>query len=84
MAALVAAGLLNDAEIPISASRQHAMDVVGVITQGGTWDEQGNVITPPHDLPGWHVNFIGVPPEGWAAYEVRPKNPYRVWLGETA
>ena len=82
IAALAAAGLMNDSTAPATASHSHAMDVIGYITQGGEWDEQGNAITPPQPIPGWHVNFVGLPPDGWAAYEVQPQNPYRVWFGE--
>ena len=81
MAALAAAGLLNGSTTPVVASHSHALDVIGVIIQSEL-DEQGNAITPPQLVPGWHVNFVGVPPDGWAAYEVQPQNPYRVWLGE--
>lgn len=84
MAALAAAGLLNDDGNPVGGSHSYALDVIGSIAEGGVHDEEGNVITPPHDLPGWHVNFLGVPPEGWAAYEVHPQSPCRLWLGEVA
>ena len=82
MAMLAAAGLLNgDGAGPVVASHSHALDVIGDIIQAEL-DEQGNAITPPRLVPGWHVNFAGVPPDGWAAYEVQPQNPYRVWFGE--
>lgn len=29
---------------------------VGVISTAGEWDEEGNEITPPTILDGWHVN----------------------------
>lgn len=83
MAALAAAGLLNDDGNPVVGSHSYALDVIGDIIQAEL-DEQGNAITPPQLIPGWHVNFIGVPPDDWAAYEVHPQSPYRVWLGETA
>ena len=81
IAALAAAGLLNGDGTPVTASHSHALDAIGDIIQAEL-DEQGNAITPPRLVPGWHVNFVGVPPDGWAAYEVQPQNPYRVWLGE--
>lgn len=80
-AALAAAGLLDGSTAPVTASHLHAMDVIGDIIQAEL-DEQGNAIAPPRLVPGWHVNFAGVPPESWAAYKVHPQNPYRVWFGE--
>ena len=80
MAALDAAGLLSDDGAPITASHSHALDVIGSISIGGTYDpETGDVITPPTLLPGWHVNYIGDLPDGWDAYLVTPEQPVRVW-----
>lgn len=82
MAALDAAGLLAEDGTPITASHTHALDVIGLIYEGGTHDpETGEVITPPTLLPGWHVNFIGVLPESWLQYVVTPLQPYRVFFG---
>jgi hypothetical protein len=63
----------------ITASHNHALDVIGEIQRGGEWDEEGNVITPPTVLDGWHVNLQGELPEGWEQYVVHPQNPVRVW-----
>lgn len=83
MAALDTAGLLQEDEDgnkrPILASHHHALSVIGTIQQGGEWDEEGNVITPPEVLPGWHVNYQGALPDGWDAYAVYPQQPVRVW-----
>ena len=84
MAALDAAGLLRTDEdgnqAPITASLDHALDVVGVIYRAGTFDpETGEVITPPTPRPGWHVNYIGTLPDGWDAYVVEPQRPSRVF-----
>jgi hypothetical protein len=78
-AALEAAGLLNEDGSFITASHTHALDVIGVITRGGEWDDEGNVITPPEVLDGWHVNYQGVLPDGWEEFAVYPANPVRVW-----
>jgi hypothetical protein len=51
--------LLNEDGEYITASHTHALDVIGVITRGGEWDDEGNVITPPEVLDGWHVNYVG-------------------------
>ena len=85
LAALDAAGLLRTDEDghskPITASLDHALDVVGVIYRAGTFDaETGEVITPQIPRPGWHVNYIGTLPDGWDAYVVEPLRPSRVFV----
>jgi hypothetical protein len=85
MAALDAAGLTTTNEdgdtVVLTASHTHALDVVGPIYKGGTYDpDTGEVITPPVLLSGWHVNYVGELPEGWAEYAVSPEQPARVWL----
>jgi hypothetical protein len=80
MAALDAAGLLDADGQPLTASHTHALDCVGLIYTGGTYDpETGEVITPPVLLSGWHVNYIGDLPDGWDAYVVTPEQPVRVF-----
>jgi len=80
MAALDAAGLINEDGGYITASHTHALDIVATISRGGEWDpETGEVITPPEVLDGWHVNYLGPLPDGWEQYAVWPENPVRVW-----
>ena len=79
MAALDDAGLLDEDQNPITASHNHALDVIGTISRGGEWDEEGNVITEPTVLDGWHVNYVGELPAGWEQYAVTPEQPYRVF-----
>jgi len=73
----------NDDDVEVervfTASHRHSLDVIGTITRGGEWDDEGNVITPPETLDGWHVNYQGKLPEGWEEYAVYPANPVRVW-----
>ena len=81
MAALEAAALLNEDGEFITASHEHSLDVIGVITRGGEYDpETGDVITPPTVLSGWHLNYQGPLPEGWEQYAVTPANPVRVFF----
>ena len=79
IAALEAAGLLNEDGEYITASHTHSLDVISQISRGGEWDEEGTVITPPTVLDGWHVNYVGNLPEGWEEFAVYPANPVRVW-----
>jgi hypothetical protein len=84
MAALDAAGLTTTNEdgdtVVLTASHTHALDVIGPIYKGGTFDSKtGKVITPPVLLDGWHVNFVGELPDGWEEYLVTPQHPVRVW-----
>jgi hypothetical protein len=85
MAALDAAGLLytddDGVTHPLTASHMHALDAIGPIYTGGTYDpDTGKVITPPVLLSGWHCNYIGELPEGWDQYLVTPKQPNRIFL----
>jgi len=80
MAALDAAGLLTEDGDPIPASHSHALDVVGIISRGGEWDEEGNVITEPTVLDGWHINYRGEVPDEWLQYAVSPEQPVRVFF----
>ncbi len=62
------------------ADHDFALDVVGVITEGGVYDiETGEELVPPTVLPGWHVNYIGTMPASWDQYVVTPEAPYRVF-----
>jgi len=84
MAALDAAGLLytddDGVTHPLTASHTHALDVIGPIYKGGTYDpETCEVLTPPVLLNGWHVNYVGDLPDGWDAYLVEPKHPSRIF-----
>jgi len=58
-------------------------DVIGTIyKRDGEYDEDGNVITPPTKLDGFHVNFQQEVPE-LAAYKLdpQPNTPVRVYAG---
>ena len=79
-AKVVLADYLTEDDTWITASHTHALDVIGTISRGGEWDEEGNVITSPEVLPGWHVNYVGEVPEGWNQFVVNPVEPYRVFL----
>ena len=69
----------NETEHLQSYTHAHSIDVVGTITEGGEWDEEGNELVAPTVLTGWHVNYHGDLPEGWESYEVKPSSPHRVF-----
>jgi len=61
-------------------THQWAVDVIGVLyNDDGVYNEEGEVITPPTVMPGWHVNYLGTLPEGWEAFEVTPEQPKRIF-----
>ena len=66
-------------EILVQYTHDRAIDVIGTITEGGEWDNEGNEIVAPTVLSGWHVNYLGDLPTGWESYEVTPSTPYRVF-----
>ena len=57
------------------------IDVIGSIYEGGTYNEEGNVITPPVATEGYHVNALKIP-EDLQEYVIgRPVNPKRIFAG---
>jgi hypothetical protein len=74
-------GLLTEDDELITASHTFAIDEVGTLSQGGEWDANGDVITPPTILPGWHVNYAGEPPEAWDQYLIVVNSASRVFFG---
>jgi hypothetical protein len=79
-----AEGLITNDDQLITASHTHAIDEVGTLTEGGTYDAEGNVITPPTPLTGWHVNYAGDPPEAWDQHLVIVNTASRVFFGGAA
>lgn len=75
-----AEGLVNTEGVLIVSSPCYAIDVVGVITTGGSYDEQGLVIKPPEVIPGYHVNTRGILPEQWQQYLVTPQHSVRIFF----
>ena len=70
----------NETEKLQTYTSSHAIDVIGIITEGGEWDDVGNQIVAPTILDGYHINYVGTLPTGWESYEVKPSNPRRVFL----
>jgi hypothetical protein len=79
-----AEGLLTEDDQLITASHTFAIDEVGIITEGGSYDAEGEVIEAPTVLPGWHVNYAGDPPEAWDAHLIIVNSASRVFFGGAA
>jgi hypothetical protein len=79
-----AEGLITADNELITASHTHAIDEIGIITEGGTYDAEGNVITSPVALTGWHVNTAGLAPEAWDQHLVIVNTATRVFFGGAA
>tara|TARA_Y100000361_G_scaffold111306_1_gene101427 strand:- start:27 stop:359 length:333 start_codon:yes stop_codon:yes gene_type:complete len=57
-----------------------AIDVIGTLyNDDGVFDEDGEQVTAPTPMDGWHVNYLGDLPDGWEAYEVNPAPPKRIF-----
>ena len=57
------------------------LDVIGTIYEGGEYGEDGEIITPPYPVKGWHINALEVE-EDLEKYIIdRPKKPHRIYLG---
>ena len=57
-----------------------AIDVIGTLYTPGTYDSEGQEITPAVPLTGYHVNTTH-PVSAWAAKLVTPATPRRVFGG---
>ena len=76
-----AEGLLTEDDELITASHTHSIGEIGVIYEGGTYDAEGVVITPPVALPGWHVNTAGLAPEAWDSHLIIVNSASRIFFG---
>jgi len=80
LGAAFAEGLIVDGELQ-AYTHDHAIDVIGAITKPGTYDENGDELTPPVLLPGFHVNVVGIAPESWDSFLVVVNSPSRIFAG---
>jgi hypothetical protein len=72
--------LTEDGEL-ITNSHTYAIDEIGTIYEGGTYDAEGVVITPPTALTGWHVNTLGLAPEAWDSHLIIVNSASRIFFG---
>ena len=69
-----------ESEVLQAYTASRAIDVIGTIyNDDGVYDEEGEVITPPTAMTGFHVNYQGDLPDGWDVLEVKPEQPKRVF-----
>ena len=54
------------------------LDIIGTIYTAGTYDDQGEVITPPEPISGWHVNAVCSIP-AFEPYTIHPETPSRTF-----
>lgn len=91
-AALLAAGFTidthgEDGELRRAPADGVNLSTLGTVYQGGEWDANGNVVTPPAAIPGWHVNLrlerpLSAEEEALLSEMLvapDPATPYRVW-----
>ena len=76
-----AEGLVTEEGTLITGGHGWALDPIGLIYEGGTYDAEGEVITPPVALDGWHVNTAGIAPEAWDQYLGVVNTAFRIFLG---
>lgn len=67
----------------IQYTHEHAMDIVGILYNDDAIvdPDTGEITFPPTPMEGWHVNYIGILPDGWDDYLVTPRNPRRKFAG---
>ena len=59
------------------------LSIIGkIVDTQGTYDDEGNELTAPTYLAGWHVNTTSEVPE-WADYlcDPQPTTPVRIYAG---
>jgi hypothetical protein len=59
------------------------IDVIGkIVDTQGTYDDEGNELTAPTYVEGWHVNTTSEVAE-WSAYlcDPQPTTPVRIYAG---
>ena len=54
------------------------IDILGILYTAGTYDEQGEIITPPEPIPGFFVNSVCLIP-AFEPYTIHPTTPSRTF-----
>ena len=67
-------------EVLVAYTADRAIDVIGTLyNDDGVYDDEGEVVTAPTKMAGFHVNYQGPLPDGWEEHEVTPDSPKRVF-----
>ena len=70
----------TESEVLQAYTAERAIDVIGTLyNDDGVYDEEGDEVSAPTAMAGFHVNYLGDLPEGWGVYEVTPEQPKRVF-----
>ena len=69
-----------ESEVLQAYTASRAIDVIGTLyNDDGVYDEEGEEVSAPTAMTGFHVNYLGTLPQGWGQYEVTPEQPKRVF-----
>ena len=70
----------TETEVLQAYTADRAIDVIGTLyNDDAVYDEEGEEVTAPTPMDGWHVNYLGDLPDGWETYEVHPELPKRIF-----
>lgn len=69
-------------EMWLTGSHIHALLPVGILSGSGTYDDEGNELTPPTIYEGWHVELQleTAVPQVLEQYIVNPSEPLIEWF----
>ena len=69
-----------ESEVLSADPLDRAIDVIGTLyNDDGVYDAEGEEVTAPTPMVGWHVNYLGDLPKGFESYEVKPEPPKRIF-----
>jgi hypothetical protein len=76
-------GYLDDDGELVSLGHKGALDIIGEVVLPGTYDDDGNELTPPVILPGYYVNLAlpGPLPRALASFRVPYGSGGRIFAG---
>lgn len=65
----------EDQNIQYSSNTKAVVHLGQLVDQPGEYDEEGNIITPPVYLQGYHVDVMTVDPVNFGDHEIQVNNP---------
>ena len=70
----------TESEVLQAYTAERAIDVIGTFyNDDGVYDAEGDEVSAPTAMAGFHVNYLGDLPEGWDVYEVTPEQPKQIF-----